>query len=341
VKGRSIGRESSRPLRLPLGPSGTRGSARAAAAIATALVLFAMAAAVGPWAKWARASVATTLVLLAGAAHHALGRKRQPPRGWVVVDDAGVHRVIRGRSATLVDLGEPFGVTIFASADRAKLLLALTTSRATRYLPARVRDTHDAQAAPTVIERAATAGEGDLRGADDSSLSAADAERLITEVARRAPSALDRVYLSDATGEPVVLDRQELRVGSRRIDLSAPLEWRASLFQELGARAASVCQATWVRQADVELVLVAPMEDGGGPRVAGVPPEPAFALSAKAQRAVARDVRLMQAPVGEPPPRELRRAIDRVFMLPLRRALDRAPRVARGLVESRVSSRPC
>jgi hypothetical protein len=42
-----------------------------------------------------------------------------------------------------------------------------------------------------------------------------------------------------------------------------------------------------------------------------------------------RDLRLMQGAVAEPPPRELRRAIDRVFMLPLRRALDRAPRISR------------
>jgi hypothetical protein len=71
-----------------------------------------------------------------------------------------------------------------------------------------------------------------------------------------------------------------------------------------------VCQATWVRQGEGEVVLVSPM---GG----------------EIPRALARDARLMQATVGEPPPRELRRAIDHLFMLPLRRALDRAPRASR------------
>jgi hypothetical protein len=128
-----------------------------------------------------------------------------------------------------------------------------------------------------------------------------------------------------------MLDRAELRVGSRRIDLSAPLEWRASVFQERGVHATSVSQATWVRQADVEIVLVAsvPPEGGWLRGVDVVAGWSAPALSSEARDAIVRDLRLMQGSVGEPPPRELRRAIDRVFMLPLRRALDRAPRVSR------------
>jgi hypothetical protein len=117
--------------------------------------------------------------------------------------------------------------------------------------------------------------------------------------------------LQDASGDPVVLDRGELRVGARRIDLSAPLEWRAFVFEELGVHAVSLCQATWVRQGDGEVVLVAPLGEGGA-SIQGAP-----------------DARLMQAVTGDPPPRELRRAIDRLFMLPLRRALDRAPRISR------------
>jgi hypothetical protein len=92
---------------------------------------------------------------------------------------------------------------------------------------------------------------------------------------------------------------------------------------------ASVCQATWVRQGDTEVILVAPMTaDGTWLRDA----DDTIYASGEAgsvQRSIARDVRLMQAAVCEPPPRELRRAIDRLFMLPLRRALDRAPRVSR------------
>ncbi|MGH7297491.1 MAG: hypothetical protein ACRELB_21320, partial [Polyangiaceae bacterium] len=113
---------------------------------------------------------------------------------------------------------------------------------------------------------------------------------------------------------PVVLDRAELRVGARRIDLTSPVEWRAFVFQELGAHAASVCQAVWMRQGEGDVVLVAPLADGAPP---------------------------VQATMAEPPPRELRRAVDRLFMAPLRRALERAPRVSRSPGSSqRVGPRP-
>ena len=46
-------------------------------------------------------------------------------------------------------------------------------------------------------------------------------------------------------------------------------------------------------------------------------------------RAVLRDLRLMQASPEQPPPAEQRVAIERLFMLPLRSALDRAPRPSR------------
>jgi hypothetical protein len=86
-----------------------------------------------------------------------------------------------------------------------------------------------------------------------------------------------------------------------------------------------------VRQADVEVVLVAPVPaEGGWLRGVDVPASRSGSSLSEATRdVVARDLRLMQASAGEPPPRELRRAIDRLFMLPLRRALDRAPRISR------------
>jgi hypothetical protein len=86
-----------------------------------------------------------------------------------------------------------------------------------------------------------------------------------------------------------------------------------------------------VRQAEAEVVLVAPMPgDGNWLREADEAVRANTAGTGRiVQRSVARDARLMQAALGEPPPRELRRAIDGVFMIPLRRALDRAPRVSR------------
>jgi hypothetical protein len=60
----------------------------------------------------------------------------------------------------------------------------------------------------------------------------------------------------------------------------------------------------WVRQADAEFVLVSPMTEGAW-------------------------IRYAKASAGDPPPRELRRAVDRLFMVPLAQALTRAGRTSR------------
>ena len=300
----------SRPptLRLPLGPRVAAPAARAASVVALVFVAAAVAMALAPWAIAPRAAGALGLIVTAAVAHHVLSRRRRPPAGWLSVEGQVLRRP---GEAAIVEWREPFGLTVLANVDRSRLVLAFTSPRATRFLSVRVLDPGDAAEAPTLFDRAVTAAASDLRVDDAAALCAADAERLLVQVARRAPGALDRIYLSDASGEPVVLDRSELRVGARRIDLGAPLEWRAFVFQELGAHAAAFCQATWVRQNDGELVLVAPL------------------LEDTASLRQAPDARLMHAGTGDPPPRELRRAIDHLFMLPLRRALDRAPRASR------------
>ena len=319
-------------MRVPLGLRPKLGAARASGPLAAAIVIVAVGIAVFPLpgvpkGAWQlRAMVATALVGLSACVHHALGKRRPPPKGWLVVDGLGVHRLERGRTTELVDWGQPFGVTVLTSPDRAAILLALTQPGQTRYLGAAGLP-EDAAAAPRLFERAATAADADVRMGDQWSLSAADAERFVVEVARRAPGALDRVYLSDAAGQPIVLDRGELHVGGLRVDLGAPLEWRASYFQEIGAHAASICQATWVRQGDVEFALVAPAVSGGW--LADGSPVGRAAVHGAARAALARDLALLRATASEPPARELRHAIDRVFVVPLRRALDRAPRSPR------------
>jgi hypothetical protein len=313
-----------------------RAPAWGALALQAGLIAGAVCVAIAPWATaTARATAAVLLVAFAGLVQHVREpSRRRPPKAWLVVDDRGVHRG-DGRSPpiTLVEWREPLGATILASADRMRFLIALTTERATRFVTVRAVGGEDVVRAPTLFERATTTPDSDLRTDDDSALTSADAERLLDVLAQRAPWSLDRLYLSDAGGEALVLDRTELRVGPRRIDLESPLEWRAFLFQEVGAQAASVCQATWVRQGDIEVFLVAPMAADGTwlpdtDDAAGRANGRADRADA-VQRSLARDWRLMQASVSEPPPRELRRAVDRLFMLPLRRALDRAPRVSR------------
>jgi hypothetical protein len=319
-------------LRLPLGGGEARQGSRWGTVLGAALFLFLAAGCIV-----VRGAIAVRVALAAALAVSAsvLARRAMregrggPPAGWLIVDGRGVHRVERHRAATLAEFGEPLGVTVFASVDRATLRLALTSPHAARYVGARVRDAADAATAHFLIERATTVADEDLRGGAPGWLSAADAERLVGQLVQRAPGALDRLYLSGAGGEPVILDRGQLRVGAKLFDLTAPIEWRAFLFQELGAYAVSVCQATWVRQADLEVVFVASVASEGAQVRETDAAVCAAGEGALVRRALARDARLMQASPGEPPPRELRCAIDRTFMLPVRHALDRAPRAAR------------
>jgi hypothetical protein len=294
-------------LRLPLRYEVSQGSSTGAVVLALALVAGAVAVASAPWvssAPW-RAAAALALVAVAAAVHGTSASGRRSTKAWLVLDECGMHELDRSgaaaRATTVVGWREPFGATVFGTADRATFLIALTSPCATRLVSVRAAGHQDLACARTLLERASPLPET-FRAREGAVLGASDAERLLRELARRAPAALDRVYLSDAYGEPVVLDGRELRVGGRRIDLSSPLESRAFVFQEGSMHAAVVCQATWVRQADVEVVLVSPLAAEGA---------------------------WSHATVVEPPPRELRRAIDRLYMLPLRRAIDRAPRARR------------
>src|SRR4029077_9572209 len=154
-----------------------------------------------PWGAAVRASASMALVAVAAFFHSASWRRARPAQGWLVIDGRGVRRASRSRETRIVDWDEPFGATVLATADRARLLIAFTMPYAVRHVAARVNNAEDAAGAPTLIERATTAADSDLQMGDDALLTAADAERLLTEIARRAPAALDRAYLSDASGE--------------------------------------------------------------------------------------------------------------------------------------------
>ena len=131
------------------------------------------------------------------------------------------------------------------------------------------------------------------------------------------------VILSDARGAPLVLDGRELRTGERAFDLATPLEWRSIVFQEGLGQAIAVYQGTWIRQAATEIVLVSLLPSIVSAGAQGIAEGGSLA---GLDRSVLRDLRLMQAVPEEPPPVEQRVAIDRLFMLPVRYALDKAPR---------------
>jgi hypothetical protein len=81
-------------------------------------------------------------------------------------------------------------------------------------------------------------------------------------------------------------------------------------------------QGTWVRQGGSEIVLVCLL-----PAITPAPEGEGVALSSL-DRGVLRDLRLMQGAPEDPPALDPRIAIDRLVMLPIRSALDKAPRPA-------------
>jgi len=324
-------------VRWPLGRADEARSRRREAVFAAALLALAAFAVFGRGLAWERVVVGTAA--LGGLVRMALlwrARRLQGPRGFIQIDRAGIARVDGAGPTRIAMWSEPFGVTLLTNRRHARLLLAFTTPEQTRYVPVDVPAEGAIAEARDLLSRASSIGEAGHDELDKAALRAADAVSLVRAVEQQAPSALGRMYLSSARGDAVTLDGEELRVGHRLFDLTAPLEWRGFTFHEAVGQVATIYQATWVRQGGSEIVLLAPLPpDVVGAAHAGVQAaadgrrrtgdDRRFADS----RAVARDLRLMHALPESPPARDLRVAIERVFMLPLRRALDRAPRASR------------
>lgn len=235
----------------------------------------------------------------------------------------------RGEAAPhpLLSTATPFGVTLLTSRARDRLVLALSSGSGTFYVGAAFDGIARRAFAPLLARAGAAPGdesglEATAPDGEPIELRPADLAALIEGLTAIDASCLERFVLSDARGEPLLLDGHELRVGDHRFDLSAPLEWRAFVFQEPFGQAVAVYQATWIRQGGAEVALVSLLPSlalSAGHVSTGVP---------DLDRASLRDQRLMQATPDEPPPSPQRVAIDRLFMLPLRHALDRAPRAS-------------
>ena len=273
---------------------------------------------------WARtyllgACVCAVVIDLGLAVAH---RLRSRPHGWVVVQPWGLTRVVRsGPPETLLRFGDPFGVTVLASQLRRRAILAITTPLRTRFLGVRL----EGPVAGALLEHASTVADGDVLSAHASledSLSAEAALALLRVVREHAPLAQRRLFLSGTRSERVVLDGHQLRIDgpgtlARSFDLAMPVDWRGFVFHESLGAAASMYQATWVKQGTSEAVFVAQL-----------PTE--LLLSARTGEGVASGTRrMLQTTPDEPPRGELRTGIERVFMMPLREALSRAPRPAR------------
>jgi hypothetical protein len=242
---------------------------------------------------------------------------------WIEADADGITRVTPEGTKSIVRWDAPVGVALLASYGRPTALLAFTTATQTRYLPARIDERSEAD--DELLSRIAVLADLDLVDGvtHDASLASTSAAELVRLVERHQHDALGRAYLSDGNGVPIALDRAALTVGDRAFDLTSALEWRPLMFHESTGQAAALYQATWIRQATAEVVLVAPMP------ASIVPRDPQLQATGKLGRALTRDLRLLQAPAETPPVRETRIAIDRPFMMAVRRALDDAPLAAR------------
>jgi hypothetical protein len=315
-----------RAITLPL--RGTRDDAArqwvahlAIAACALVVLLFL------PVPKWTAVIAACVVALgVVSIAVEHLRSRRLPksPRTFLTID---AERILRGRGesgrgetdgACVARWDEPFGVTVLANPPHSRALFAFTSRERTRFVAVRVETPADADAARDVFESAVAITDPDLDAALGASgeicLSGTSAATLLAEVRKRSPASVGRIYLFDPGGGAVALEGEELRVRDKVIDLTDALEWRSFTFHETAIGAITLYQATWARQGATELVFVCPI--------------PAEHSSLGLGRS------------SDPPPaREHRVAVDRLFMIPLRSALERAPRLSRAGVPPRQGPR--
>lgn len=263
-----------------------------------------------------------------GALGFAAARRAEAPRATssaIVADATGLRRTSVEGTKPIVDWSTPFGVTLLASYGRPHGLLAFTTPTQTRYIPARIDGRSEAD--DELLARIAVLADLDLVDgiAHDAALTAGDAAAIVRHAEQRDRASLGRIYLSDGRGAPIALDRATLSIANRSFDLTSHLEWRALMFHESTGQAAALYQATWIKQSGVEVVLVAPMPASIVPREPNAHRE----ASGRLGRTLTRDLRLLQSPAEPPPARDIRVAIDRPFMMAVRRVLDEAPLASR------------
>jgi hypothetical protein len=278
------------------------------AAAASGLVL------VSPLPLWTR-PIAVAGVLVVAVLVELLRRLRARPLvprklgASLAVDAQGVWRLGNdGQSATLARWDEAFGVTVLANPSQTRGLLAFTSAARTRIVGVTIEKPEVADPSRRCFERAVPVADADLDdalgGTRNGCLTGRSASVLLAEIEKRTASAIGRIYLSDASGAKVTLEGTKLGAREKVIDLTDAVEWRSFMFHEGDLAAVTVYQATWIHQAAIELVLVCPI--------------PADVSSWGIGR------------ITDPPPApELRVAVDRLFMIPLRRALESAPRISR------------
>jgi hypothetical protein len=267
-------------------------------------------------------------------------------RSLVLTDDsvdlerARGERISHPISLTLVgrEGSQRFGVTLLSNARRDRLVAVLTSESGSMLFATDIVHQPGAGQRPgiaTLLARSTVVG-GHDHALDAVAPDGAPTElapdafvRLLSELSRRDPACFDRIILSDQHGAPLLLEGSDLYANDHHFDLSRPIEWRSILFQESFGSAVTLYQGTWVRQNGAEVVLVSLL----GPSFFEPPVTNTPAVDARQSERdpeldvhAMRDQRLSQATATDPPPTEQRVAIDGIFVLPMRAALDQAPR---------------
>jgi len=302
------------------------------------LPLVLVAVAIGVLIRSRRAARTHADVRVATPSLRKSGRRSLPEVRGVVLELGDTPSVALA-SDRLGDLAKlsllaPFGVVLLSNRRRDHLVAALTTHAGTFLVGARM----DSEAKSTLADLVARAC---THGGDDSALLAASPDgspvciagdhfrELMNELERLDPDARGRVVVSDQRGEAVRLEGDDLLVRGTHFDLSRPIEWKPIMFQEQFGQAFTLFyQGTWIRQGTTEVVLVSLLSpsllEATLDRTAVEAEVATIPIDVQAMR----DQRLMQQAAADAPPIEQRVAIDGLFVVPIRAALDQAPRAS-------------
>jgi hypothetical protein len=224
----------------------------------------------------------------------------------------------------LISLTTGFGFALLTTADRSHLVVAMTTTKGMFCVGSDVGPIEQRRF-DLLMPHAVTVSRDELTMATRSPLGdsllvdSTSLLRIIDVLIQADATSLGRYMLTDSQGREVLLDRDRLTTPRGTIRLDQPFEWRALRFREGGGVMDAEFQGTWIRQGMQEIVLVSLLTGDVRNSIHDIK-ESSMGLDAMLRQ----DIRLADAPRCPPPPFDQRIAVDRLFMLPLRRALDGA-----------------
>ena len=235
----------------------------------------------------------------------------------------------------LLTTRERFGVTLLATPRRDCIVALLSSSAGMSSIRAGF-DGPSRRTFAALLDHASVVGSDEVGleaiGPDGEPipLSPAALAASFQELTLRSPGCVDCFLLTDARGAALGLDSRELRAGGRVFDPTAPLEWRAFVFQEALGQAIAVYQGTWVRQGTNELSLVCllPADDAGARRAGGIArparsgraPRPPPDAGHTGEPAARRSARRHRSPADGPDPFALDKAPRPAAQAPRARA---------------------